>query len=191
MKTRNGIKQHNANQIFEKINKIQEKPLDTFLGKKRNKENKETPKKFNISKEIICTDFNKKASKENLGISTLSRTKTKKEPMTEEYVVDLHDVKDQMKHPHLGGEVFNDTFVDSLMYWRHENTPGSGLKNLGNTCFLNSVLQCILYTAPLKNYFSLSDHSTTCKVKGVCFICEYGRLSKMVGKKKFNSNLIQ
>jgi hypothetical protein len=79
-------------------------------------------------------------------------------------------------------EIFNDIFVDSLMHWRNPGPAGSGLKNLGNTCFLNSVLQCILYTAPLKNYFHFTDHSLTCKIKDVCFICEYGRLSKLCGK---------
>jgi len=78
-------------------------------------------------------------------------------------------------------EIFNDNFIDSLMYWKKENPPGCGFNNLGNTCFLNSVLQCILYTPPLKNYFDFLDHSKTCEIDGVCFLCEYGKLSKMIG----------
>ena len=35
-----------------------------------------------------------------------------------------------------------------------------GLLNAGNTCFLNSVLQCLTFTAPLANYFLTNSHKS-------------------------------
>ncbi|XVF35553.1 hypothetical protein REPUB_Repub18cG0155600 [Reevesia pubescens] len=39
---------------------------------------------------------------------------------------------------------------------------GAGLKNLGNTCFLNSVLQCLTYTEPLVAYLQSGKHQNSC-----------------------------
>ena len=36
---------------------------------------------------------------------------------------------------------------------------GAGLKNMGNTCFLNATLQCLTYVPPLANYALANGHA--------------------------------
>ena len=52
--------------------------------------------------------------------------------------------------------------------WNSSHSIGSGLTNMGNTCFLNSVLQCLTYTAPLHNYLVSGQHKANCECVCVC-----------------------
>ncbi|TKW42026.1 hypothetical protein SEVIR_1G357000v4 [Setaria viridis] len=48
---------------------------------------------------------------------------------------------------------------------------GAGLHNLGNTCYLNSVLQCLTYTEPFVAYLQSSKHNSSCRAAGFCALC--------------------
>uniref|UniRef100_A0A3P8T3B1 USP domain-containing protein n=1 Tax=Amphiprion percula TaxID=161767 RepID=A0A3P8T3B1_AMPPE len=58
-----------------------------------------------------------------------------------------------------------------VLKWTQVHRIGAGLQNMGNTCFLNSALQCLTYTPPLANYMLTQEHSKTCHEPGFCMMC--------------------
>ncbi|KAH7887536.1 cysteine proteinase [Phlebopus sp. FC_14] len=56
--------------------------------------------------------------------------------------------------------------------WPPGHSVGCGLHNTGNTCFLNSALQCLLHTPPLLRVLTAHSKSDPCRVKGgFCMSC--------------------
>ncbi|KAM0901943.1 hypothetical protein ACQ4PT_019516 [Festuca glaucescens] len=67
----------------------------------------------------------------------------------------------------------NKQFSISFSRCREPQSVGAGLRNMGNTCFLNATLQCITHTVPLFKKLRCTDHSTPCSYDedGFCSFC--------------------
>ncbi|KAG2447036.1 hypothetical protein HYH02_007787, partial [Chlamydomonas schloesseri] len=46
--------------------------------------------------------------------------------------------------------------------WRAAQAAAAGLSNLGNSCYLNSTLQCLAFVPPLGHLCLTHGHSSTC-----------------------------
>ncbi|KAK6116161.1 hypothetical protein DH2020_008430 [Rehmannia glutinosa] len=65
-----------------------------------------------------------------------------------------------------------------LYNWNKVELRPCGLKNCGNSCYANAVLQCLAFTPPLTAYFLQGLHAKACHKKEWCFTCEFEVLVK-------------
>eukprot|EP00794_Sanderia_malayensis_P009251 gene9251-10228_t len=77
------------------------------------------------------------------------------------------------------------------MKWKQTRGIGPGFSNLGNTCFLNSVLQVLTYTPPLVNFVDSEAHRNKCVSVGFCLLCELSNHLTRVAKQSPRSGPIR
>eukprot|EP01125_Pyxidicula_operculata_P006289 TRINITY_DN2182_c0_g1_i1.p1 TRINITY_DN2182_c0_g1~~TRINITY_DN2182_c0_g1_i1.p1 ORF type:complete len:752 (+),score=191.81 TRINITY_DN2182_c0_g1_i1:20-2275(+) len=76
--------------------------------------------------------------------------------------------------------------VEQLISFEEKSIIGCGLYNVGNSCYLNSVIQCLTHTAPFARFFASEKHKDKCDVpkSKFCLMCAMSdHVSKALSEK--------
>lgn len=75
--------------------------------------------------------------------------------------------------------------VKSAMRWASPSSIGTGLQNLGNTCFANSIMQLLIYIPPLSSALKLNSYTraTAAAADGkFCALAELEKVARRCGE---------
>jgi len=55
---------------------------------------------------------------------------------------------------------------------RRYQRVGSGLRNFGQSCYMNAALQCLVYTNAFEKYIRSADNVKNCVSESFCLLCQ-------------------
>ena len=77
---------------------------------------------------------------------------------------------------HKVGTLYTFPEPQKFLRWNTDHSIGAGLMNLGNSCYLNAVIQCFVYNPAFQNCLSAYNHTEECTNDDFCLFCEFQKI---------------